>query len=714
MKDKIQPYLQNRELSWLRFNQRVLQEANDERLPLFERVKFLGIFESNLNEFYMIRVGGLVDLSKLKNEVYDSRLKQKVNDQLQLICDETRALLLEKDLVANKVQHALALHGFAITSIKMCKEKELAFLEGVLKKDILPLLSPQIIDRHHPFPHLRPQQLYLGVWLKKDGNQTFGLIPIPPHLPRVIRLHADQKRFVTMEDLIQFYAHKIFQQFEIQERVIFTLTRNADLQLDDEQREVDEDLVEVMQKLLKKRDRMAAVKLEMSHQPSEGFLTYLSDHFKLKRYQIFYVQSNMLCAPLYSGVLQTASQQDRILYQYPYHRPSERQLNKVHGTLIQHIQKKDMLLHYPYESFEVFLRFLEEVLADPTTQSIKITLYRVSSNPRLVDLLCRAAQKNIEVHVLLELRARFDEENNITHAETLKQAGCVVLYGHPNYKVHAKVCLITRKIAGKPHFISQFGTGNYHEDTVKLYCDYSLLTASQEIGQDVALFFQNMAMGNVLGNYQLLRCSPFSMKEHFMQLIDQEIEFAQQGKPAEVWIKANALTEIELAEKLIEASQQNVKVHLILRGICTLLPGIAGVSEHIEVRNVVGRFLEHARVYVFGSEERAHVFISSGDPMTRNLMKRVEVAVPILQDDVKSQILADLKLQWRDNTKARRLNTMGQWESMVAMSEPVDVQATTLRAFAQLPQHKQATHRVSSLLVKWLRHLANQIEEKMV
>ncbi|MGL5541103.1 MAG: polyphosphate kinase 1 [Erysipelotrichaceae bacterium] len=706
-------FYQNRELSWLKFDERVLEEAKEERLPLFERLRSVGIFEHNLDEFYMIRVGSLFDLSHLKEPIVDNKTGMSVSQQLDAIYLRTHELYKAKDQVVQNLLHRFKTEGMEIVEIKELSSKETSVLDAFWRKQLQPILSPQIVDMHHPFPHIASNTLFVGLWLKKEGHYSFGLVQIPASMSRLVVVGKEPMRGVPIEKVLLEYVAKVFHMYNIEEKIIFTITRNADLAIDDALYELEPDFLHLMKKLLKKRERLAAVKLEYSNEISEPFLQYLMERFHLRKVQLYRVKSLLLVDGFLQSLQNALPSSTLKAHSFePFEPPYPKEL-KRNRSLIRQIQKKDVLLYYPYDSFEPFLQLLHEAAWDEQVVSIKITIYRVCNHSRLIDMLCLAAQHKKEVSVLMELRARFDEESNIDYATQLEESGCTVLYGVEHFKVHSKICLITRIVGGKMEFITQIGTGNYNEVTVKQYTDFSYFTANATIGEDAALFFQNMAIGNLDGQYQRLICSPYLMKERFMALIDQEIEWAKRGEAAYVYIKANALSEVQFMEKLREASIAGVRVELMIRGICCLLPGIVHVSEHIEVRSIVGRFLEHSRVYRFGSGTRERLFIASADPMTRNLEKRVEIACEIQDPVLKQKLNGIVALQWQDNAKARKINSQGNYERIISSKPLLDAQAILL-ASAQEGAGHAATNalslrqRLAAVLKGWALRLEKE------
>lgn len=686
MKETI--YTQNRELSWLRFNERVLEEAVEEGVPAYERLKFISIFTSNLDEFFMIRVGSLYDQTFLVKPQIDNKTGMTAEEQLKAIFQEVGFLYKKRDKIYREVSHRLEDKGIFLVSIENMQERELRFLKERFTSEIRPILSPQIINAHHPFPHLINKALYVVVHLKINERTAFGIVPIPSTLERIIDLPGGC-RYALLEDIVCEYADELFDNCKVQDKTIVSVTRNADINVSSLADE-DEDFRDQMKKVLKKRSRLAPVRLEYYKGIDEKTEKFLHDKLNLKRSQIY-----KSCAPLeMSYVFPLLEKFPRQLAQrvtYENFEPQPPKWLAPGENIMKKALAQDLFLSYPYDQMKPFLQLIREAANDPCVISIKITIYRLASKATLVDYLRTAAENGKEVTVLMELRARFDEANNINWSESLEDAGCTVIYGLKDYKVHSKVCLITRMEKGKIRRITQVGTGNYNEKTAKLYTDFSLITARQEIGDDAAEYFKNMAIANLNGNYNYLMVAPHSMKSKILALIYGEIQKAQRGEPARIMIKINSLTDRKTIDALREASQAGVQVDMIIRGICCLLPGIEGYTENIRVTSVVGRFLEHSRVYCFGEGEDMRMYISSADFMTRNLNRRVEVACPVLDQGIRRQIMDILELMFRDNVKARNMRYDGLYEKKRIGEEPIDCQRELIRrALMEAPQPEPA------------------------
>ena len=643
-------YTQNRELSWLRFNQRVLEEAADESNPLLERLKFVAIFSSNLDEFFMVRVGSLFDLAAVSPEAVDNKTGMTPIQQLRRIYETVPGLIEQKKRIYAGVRAALAEAGVEDVTYPSLRAQEEKTVDRYFKADILPILSPIIIGSHHPVPHLVSKQLYVAARLQdKQGKSAVGILPVPQSLPAYVALPDSDLRFIRTEEILLHWAPTLFGAYQVLETCLISVTRNADISFDEEKFEdTEEDFRKQVLKLLKKRGRLAVVRMELNHEISEQFFTRLTKLVQVDGEQCFIdpCPLQMGYAFALAGAL-SRGKAKRLSYQ-PYTSRWPEDLEREKDILPQ-IQRRDRLLFYPFDSVEPFLRLLSEAAERPDVLSIKITIYRLASSSKIAHILCRAAENGKEVLVLMELRARFDEANNVAWSELLEEAGCQVVYGMEGFKCHSKICLITLRDKGKMHYITQIGTGNYNEKTNAMYTDLSLMTADEGIGQDAVRFFRNMLVNDLAGEYQELLVSPYGIKEQLCTLIDQEMEKGTEGY---ICIKANSVTERGIIDKLRAASQAGVQVELIIRGICCLLPGVEGETERIHVTSIVGRFLEHARIYCFGKGADAKMYLSSADLMTRNLKRRVEIACPVHDREMREQLQWVLDCQLRDNGKA--------------------------------------------------------------
>ncbi|TCS79682.1 polyphosphate kinase 1 [Pectinatus cerevisiiphilus] len=679
---KINPiYTQNRELSWLKFNERVLEEAEDETVPLYERLKFLAIFNSNLDEFYMIRVGSLYDLSLEKSLKFDNKSFLTPTQQLEKIFAATKILYKKRDVLAARLERVCHAAGIQRKKSEKLGKRETAFVKDYFRTQIMPLLSPLVINVRHPFPHLQNKALYIAVSLKEKKNDILGIIPIPENLPKLLYLPGRKNKYILLEDIVLHYAEKIFNLYTVEKKAVISVTRNADISLDDEDFELGEDYLQHMRKSLKRRGKLAAVRLEINGETCSSMFTYLLEHLNIKKEQVFTCRTPINLSYLLSlDERMTVEQKSTLMY--PPFIPSSKCHIPQDTSMIEYIGHKDLLLNYPYQSFDLFLQLLKEAVYDDSVFAIKITIYRIGKRKaKLIQLLSMAAELGKDVTVLMELRARFDEANNINWAEMLQDAGCKVIYGVEGYKVHAKICLIMRRKNNKIEYITQIGTGNYNAQTAKLYTDLSFFTASDDIGLDAVQFFQNMGTDNLQGNYNSFLSAPNSLKPDLLRLINEQREHALAGKVSHILLKMNSLTDRDLIDALATASQAGVKIKMIIRGICCIKPGIKGKTENIKVISIVGRFLEHSRIFCFGSGETAKIYISSADWMTRNTEHRVEIACPIYDLDLKESIYQSLLIMWRDTVKARFLNRDGDYEKFSAKLPRLDSQAFFLEKY---------------------------------
>jgi len=654
------PYMQNRELSWLKFNERVLLEANRTDMPLLERFKFISIFTSNLDEFFMIRVGSLADSVILDNMLNDNKTGMSAKEQLDEIY---KALPPLYELVGNaftSVTQGLLQHGIEFVKMENLSGGELKTLKNHFVHNVLPFLSPSIIDTKHPFPHIHNMQIHIAVTLEKKKGTTFGLIAVPSELDRLIVLEGKGRRFVLLEELILHFADLAFGTYTVLERCIMAVTRNADVGTDEEQLDEGIDFRQHMKALLKKRQRLAPVRLELTSLISKEMLEFLCTRLYLEPPQVFFSEAPLDLSFSFSwGWLFDKETLNRLVW--PVHVPANPVPPSARGDMIKLVSNKDLLLSFPYESILPFLSLIRQAADDPSVLSIKITVYRLDAQSKLAEYLIQAAENGKEVIVLMELRARFDESNNIEWASRFEEAGCRVIYGLVGYKCHSKLCLITRKKSGKLQYITQVGTGNFNEKTAKLYTDLSLITANQEVGHDAAAFFSNMLIGNLEGEYAHLWVAPNGFKSNILASIERERQKALSGQTGKILIKCNSLTDREIIEKLVQAGADGVDISMNVRGICCLVPDLAGVTDNIHIFSIVGKFLEHTRIFCFGESVDANIYISSGDFMTRNTERRVEVACPILDVDLKKRILWMLDVMFNDDTNAWDLRSDGKY-----------------------------------------------------
>ncbi|MDE7245507.1 MAG: polyphosphate kinase 1 [Oscillospiraceae bacterium] len=700
-------YTQNRELSWLRFNRRVLEEAGDDTVPLLERLKFISIFTSNLDEFFMVRVGNLFDLSLVKPGDIDNKTGETPREQLEEVYNVIPGLIEIKNRLYTNVDALLRQQGICDLTMEELSPEEKKYVNTYYKARILPVLSPQIVDSHHPFPHLANKALYVAALLRnRKGSVSLGFVPVPASLPRFLLMPGDPCRFIRMETVALHQARNLFGDYVPVEFCIVCATRNADIDLDRDMHSgihsdmVDnpgEDLRSQMSKLLKQRAKLSVVRLELDRKVSVEFLKLLKSRAGVENRQIYIDQAPLEMKYVYDLVKELPEEKTAALsfpdYQPRWPEDLEPKNPKDPKTgIISQIRRKDRLLFFPFDSVDPFLQLLKEAADRPDVISIRITIYRLASSTSsaIARTLCRAAENGKEVTVLMELRARFDEANNISWSRLLEDAGCQVIYGVEDYKCHSKICLITMRHGDKLSYITQIGTGNYNERTNAMYTDLSLMTADQRIGLDGTVFFQNMLIGNLEGSYNHLNVAPSGLKPKLLELIDGEIAKGQEGY---ICIKANAVTEREVMDKLSEASCAGVQIQLIIRGICCLRPGIPAKTENVHVTSIVGRYLEHGRIYCFGQGASAKWFIASADMMTRNLTRRVEIMCPVYDPEIKKQLQWILRTQLKDNVKASSLLPDGSYCRKVNTLTPCSSQEVFMAQTVHHPLPKAPERR---------------------
>ena len=656
-------YTQNRELSWLRFDDRVLEEAIDENVPLYERLKFIAIYASNLDEFYRVRVGSLCEMASVDTNGFDNKSFMTPSQQLDKIFVATKQLNQKADKIFATVEKQLKTYCIERKKVKSLNQKDKTYVKTYFDNQISPFLSPQIINVRHPFPHLLNKALYVGIILTRKKKKVFGIIPVPSNLPKIVYIPNKSKiRYVMTEDIIATYADKIFDGYEVENTAILSVTRSADISLDDERLDLGEDFLEHAREVLLKRQRLAPVRLEIEGNIDSTMMKYATEQFKITSKQIFIYKSPINKSYIFSlGSKFNEEQKNSLMY--PPFEPSHICCVPENVSVMDYVANNDVMLQYPYQSFDIFLKFIKEAVTDEKVFAIKITLYRVGSHrAQLMNYLSMAAKMGKDVTVLMELRARFDEENNINWAEFLQDAGCKVIYGMEGYKVHSKICLVMKQDKTGIKYFTQIGTGNYNASTSSLYTDISLITSNEDIGKDAVEFFQNMGIDNLYGEYKNLLVAPVSLKNTLLDLIKEEIEKAKAGEETSIFLKMNSLTDRQLIDALKEASQAGVKIKMIIRGICCILPGIEGKTDNIEVISVVGRFLEHSRIFCFGTGENMKMYIASADWMTRNTENRVEIAAPIYDQKIKNSIYDTLRIMWKDNLKTRILCSDGTYK----------------------------------------------------
>ena len=691
------PYLQNRELSWLDFNERVLEQGADESVPLLQRLNFISIFWSNLQEFFMVRVGSLTDLSLVKKHIVDSKSNMTPSEQLRAIYLRCHELYPAYECTFEQVRLLLSKVGVTHVRPDELTDEQRAYLAEYAEANVTPFLSPQIINARHPFPHLENGALYIVVRLdeeadnaqeqakseqKKKGKKgkkskgkpakepaksaslsqnvgaegtMLGLIPLPRQCARVVKLPGDGFSFILLEHVVEMVAEQVFSMYTVKHTNVICVTRNADIDATESTDENDEDYREHMKRILKKRARLAPVRLESERELSDTLEPLLLDRLNLKKHQVF-TTSVPLDLSFTWGLASHLSEKQCAALMYPPFTPQwPACLDRKRPIMEQVTAGGDVLLSYPYESMDPFVQLLREASRDPRVISIKITLYRLASQSHLAEALIDAAENGKEVTALFELRARFDESNNIEWSQRFEQAGCNVIYGFRDYKVHSKICCITRQTDDGIQHITQLGTGNYNEKTAKLYTDLSLITTSPTIGRDATEFFRNMALENASDNYDVLWVAPLQVKPLILKNIDHQIELARRGEPCGLFFKTNSVTDKEIIDKIAEASQAGVKTVMLVRGISCLIPGVEGYTENVRVVSIVGRMLEHSRIYGFGPRTNMKIYLASADLMTRNMDKRVEIAWPVLDEKLRDRILSYIDVSLSDTAKLREL-----------------------------------------------------------
>ena len=683
-------YTQNRELSWLQFENRMLEEASDSTVPLFERLTFVSIFTTNLDEFFRVRVGSLFDLAAWTPDDRDNKSLRTPREQLDAVFSAVAPLVKSRDKVYGKLMKKLAAHGIAELDLDALDKKERKWARDYFRAFVHPLLSAQVIDERHPFPFLRNKELYVVALLSEGagGAQEMGIVPVPPDLPALVSDPEHPLHFVRMERLVLHNVAKLFPNYTVSDACIISLTRNADIDLDEKFDDSDIDYRAFVARMLKKRNRLNPVRLEVEGKLSKTLSSLLLPRLDIGREQVFSSTCPLNLSWVFSLQKELPAELRAELCYEP-HRPRESVSFDESRSVLEQVAQHDRILFYPYDSMRPFLNMLKEAASDPSVVSIKITLYRLATDSRVATYLAEAAENGKEVTVLMELRARFDEANNIEWSERMEHAGCHIIYGPDDYKCHSKICLITCRDGAKVKNYVQIGTGNYNEKTARLYADICLMTADERIGRDAVAFFQNMLIGNLNGAYETLLVAPSNMKRTYLALMDKEIA---KGAAGRIMLKANSLTERDIIDKLMEASCAGVQVDLNLRSISCILPGVPGKTENIRVRSVAGRFLEHARVYCFGAGEGMQVYISSADLMTRNLVHRVEIGVHVLDPLVRADVMVYMRKLFEDNCKARELQPDGSYR--LPEREPGEPRVCAQEYFAAEPlQHVEILER---------------------
>ena len=663
----------NRELSWLKFNERVLEEAESDLTPLCERLSFASIYQSNLDEFFMVRVGSLVDQENLSPTLRENKTGMTPAEQISAVLRTVRQLNTRKDFIYAKLLGHIEEAGVRLVDFRKINRQESERLERYFDAEIAPLISPTIVARRQPFPFLRNKDIYAVVVLeRKNGKRKVGIIPCSAGVfPRLIEVSEKDKTYMLAEELILHFIPKVFAGYTIREKSLIRVTRNADIDADALYEE-DIDYREFMVQLIKRRRRLAPVRLEMTRELDGDIVRTLCKHMDVRKEHVFRSNTPLDLSFLFK-IQDILRQRTEFFYQRRI--PQKSPMFDSDRPVLAQIREGDKLLSYPYESMKPFLTMLQEAANDDHVVSIKMTLYRVAKQSKVVESLIEAAENGKDVHVLVELKARFDEENNIEWSRRLEAAGCNVIYGLDGYKVHSKLCLITRMEDGHACYYTQIGTGNYNEKTARLYTDLSLMTADQEIGREAAEVFNCLSMGETVRESSRLLVAPNCLQDRVLAMIDQEIARARNGEEAYIGVKLNSLTDKAIIDRQILASCEGVRIDLVVRGICCLIAGVPGKTENIRVRSIVGRFLEHARIYIFGTRERAKVYIASADFMTRNTLRRVEVAAPIEDEAIRTRVLDMFDLMLSDNVQAREMQADGTYQRLTPQEDtPVNQQ----------------------------------------
>lgn len=653
------PCYENRELSWLKFNERVLDEASDKDVPLCERLSFASIFQSNLDEFFMVRVGSLHDQMLFSETKRESKTNMTAGEQLSHIFKVARDLTRKKDHTYRHLMDELKEYGVELLNFSDIAYEDAVYLENYFKEQIMPILSPQVVGKKQPFPFIKNKEIYAVALLGSKSNEKVGLVPCSNGiLKRLISIPSERNKYMLVEELILHFMPIIFEKYQIKSKSLIRIIRNADIDVDEAVDDEDTDYRDMMEKLIRQRKKLCPVKMEYSRVLDEKIIHNLCKELNLNHEQIYYSESPLELSFVFG--LQDALRNNKNLF-YERHIQKNPSWYVSGKPVISQVEEADRFISYPYESMQPFIRMLQEAGEDEKVVSIKMTLYRVAKNSQIVESLISAAENGKEVVVLVELRARFDEENNIEWSRRLEDAGCRIIYGLDYTKVHSKLCLITYREEGQIKYVTQIGTGNYNEKTSKLYTDLSIITANKQIGMEAAYVFTRLCMGEFVDETNYLLVAPKCMKSKILNYMDKEIEIARNGGKAYVGAKINSLTDKEIIDKLIECSKAGVRVEMIVRGICCLIPGVKGHTENISVISIVGRYLEHSRVYIFGTPDRDNIYISSADFMTRNMERRVEIAAPIYDDSIKTRIRNMFHIMECDTVKARQLCSDGNY-----------------------------------------------------
>ena len=662
----------NRELSWLKFNERVLEEAENPEVPLCERMTFVSIYQSNLDEFFRVRVGSLQDQMLISTEIRENKTKMTSAEQIRAIIKEVKKLNQRKDKAYEKLMKKIEEYGITLINHASAKSEEKKFLEKYFMKEIMPLSSPTIVGKRQPFPFLKNGEIYAVVVLEtRNKKERIGIIPCSNNmLTRMVELPGGKGRYMLIEDLILHYIGKVFKGYKVKGKSLLKVVRNADIDADAAYDE-DLDYREFMEDLMKQRKKLSPVRIDLSREMDETVVDALCRYLDVTPDRVFRSEAPLDVSFVFQ--LQDLLRRNTELF-YEKRVPQKSTEFKDGQSILQQITQEDKLLSYPYDSIRPFLKMLTEAAEDDSVISIKMTLYRLAKQSKVIEALCEAAENGKEVVVLVELRARFDEENNIRWSRMLEEAGCQIIYGLEHYKVHSKLCLITRRGENGIQYITQIGTGNYNEKTARLYTDLSLMTANEQIGMDAARVFQALAKGEVVEDMEHLLVAPKCLQSKVIEKIEEQIKKQKNGETAYIGLKMNSLTDKRIIDKLIDASKAGVKIDMIIRGICCLIPGVEGETENIHVISVVGRFLEHSRIYIFGNGEEAQYYIGSADFMTRNTVKRVEVAAPVYSERLKKRLQDLFDLMLSDNKKARKEDAKGAYSVVECKGQPINSQ----------------------------------------
>ena len=662
----------NRELSWLKFNERVLEEAENPEVPLCERMTFVSIYQSNLDEFFRVRVGSLQDQMLISTEIRENKTKMTSAEQIRAIIKEVKKLNQRKDKAYEKLMKKIEEYGITLINHASAKSEEKKFLEKYFMKEIMPLSSPTIVGKRQPFPFLKNGEIYAVVVLEtRNKTERIGIIPCSNNmLTRMVELPGGKGRYMLIEDLILHYIGKVFKGYKVKGKSLLKVVRNADIDADAAYDE-DLDYREFMEDLMKQRKKLSPVRIDLSREMDETVVDALCRYLDVTPDRVFRSEAPLDVSFVFQ--LQDLLRRNTELF-YEKRVPQKSPEFKDGQSILQQITQEDKLLSYPYDSIRPFLKMLTEAAEDDSVISIKMTLYRLAKQSKVIEALCEAAENGKEVVVLVELRARFDEENNIRWSRMLEEAGCQIIYGLEHYKVHSKLCLITRRGENGIQYITQIGTGNYNEKTARLYTDLSLMTANEQIGMDAARVFQALAKGEVVEDMEHLLVAPKCLQSKVIEKIEEQIQKQKNGETAYIGLKMNSLTDKRIIDKLIDASKAGVKIDMIVRGICCLIPGVEGETENIHVISVVGRFLEHSRIYIFGNGEEAQYYIGSADFMTRNTVKRVEVAAPVYSERLKKRLQDLFDLMLSDNKKARKEDAKGAYSVVECKGQPINSQ----------------------------------------